>query len=40
MDGYTLTEWIATGAGALLFGIVAVVLVRFVWSLKRSPRDE
>ncbi len=37
MDG---SEWAGTVAGGLLFVTVAVVLVRFVWSLKRSPRDE
>lgn len=34
------SEWAGTVAGGLLFVTVAVVLVRFVWSLKRSPRDE
>jgi len=37
MDG---SEWAGTVAGGLLFVTVAVVLLRFVWSLKRSPRDE
>ncbi len=34
------SEWAGTVAGGLLFVTVAVVLVRFAWSLKRSPRDE
>lgn len=34
------SEWAGTVASGLLFVTVAVVLLRFAWSVKRSPRDE
>lgn len=40
LDAFTLSARLGTAAGGMLFLFVAVMLARFAWSLKRSPRDE
>lgn len=40
LDAFTRSAQLGTVAGGLLFLFVAVMLMRFAWSLKRSPRDD